>query len=167
MPLPKLRLSSRRPRYADIAATLALIIASTGTAYAANTVGTIDIIDGAVTTPKLADAAVTAPKLAQNSIGSGKVSPNSLTLADIKGANLTGSISMALSANSCGNLNFSVTGAAAGQAALLTWTGTVPSHIVIGPLKVVDSGHITAVACNVSGTAFSGSGIGIRIVTFG
>ena len=162
-----MRLPLRRPRYADVAATLALIIASSGTAYAAATIGTADIIDGAVTTPKLAAEAVTAVKLAPDSVSSGNVKANSLTLGDIKGINLGGTMTLSLAGNSCGTLNFSVSGAAVGQGVLFSWTGTVPGHIVIGPLKVVDSTHITGIACNESSTSFSGTNIGIRLITFG
>lgn len=77
----KLRL--RCPRYADITATLALLIAMGGTAYAANTVGTSDIIDQAVTTPKIADEAVTSAKIAPAAVtgaglGSGAVTSTKL-----------------------------------------------------------------------------------------
>ena len=162
-----MRLPLRRPRYADVAATLALIIASTGTAYAAATIGTADIIDGAVTAPKLAPEAVTAAKLAPNSVGSGVVKTNSLTLSDIKGVDVKGTISLSVGGNTCGTITLAVAGAVAGQAGLLTWTSTVPTHILIGPLMVADATHIKAVVCNLSSTPFSGTGIGVRIVTFG
>jgi len=245
------------PRYADVAATLALIFAMSGTAYAVATVHTSDIVDGAVTTPKLhagavaasklgagsvitgkladgsvitgklADGSVVTVKLADGSVTTGKlvdgsvitgkladdsvtnsklgagsvtnsklgagsvtnsklgagsvtnsklglnsvigsnVSPNSLTLGDIAGINVSGAISFTLAGNACGQLNLGVSGATAGQAAVLTWTGAVPTHIVLGPLKVVDSTHIIAWACNESATSFNGTGIGVRIVTFG
>jgi hypothetical protein len=40
---------------------------------AANTIGSSDIIDGAILTQDLADSAVTSAKLAPNSVGSGNV----------------------------------------------------------------------------------------------
>jgi len=52
-------------------------------------------------------------------------------------------------------------------AAFLTWTGAVPTHVVIGPLKVVSSTQIIAYACNLSASTVSGSNIGVRLVTFG
>lgn len=122
---------------------------------------------GAVSTSKLADGSVTNAKLAASSVTSTNVSTDSLTLSDIKGINKTGSISFSLSAGGCGTLNFGVSGAVAGQAALLTWTGSVPAKVVLGPLKVVSATSITAVACNLGSSAISVSGVGVRIITFG
>ncbi|HET7311968.1 MAG TPA: hypothetical protein VFJ17_11665 [Mycobacteriales bacterium] len=147
----------RRPRYADVAATLALVLALGGTAYATGTVGTSDIKDGAVTTAKLHYQAVTSSKIANGSV----------TLADLKGINQTGTISFSLVAGGCGKLTFSVSGASAGQAALLTWIGSVPTHVVMGPLKVVSSSTIIGYACNLGASNVSASNIGVRIVTFG
>lgn len=64
-----------RPRYADVAATAALVIAlGTGGAYAAGAlVGTSQIANGAVTAPKLATNAVTTTKVLNNAITSGKL----------------------------------------------------------------------------------------------
>lgn len=172
MQVPKIR----RPRYADLVATLALFFALGGTAYAA-TIGTSDIQNGAVTTPKLAneavsnaklvDGAVTHAKLAANSVTGGDVLNNSLTTADLRGIDESGTISFTLLAHSCGKLTLGVSGAQAGQSALLTWTGAVPTHIVLGPLKVVDATHIISYACNLSGARVIGNSIGVRVVTFG
>lgn len=60
-----------------------------------------------------------------------------------------------------------MSGASAGQAAILTWTGAVPAHVVLGPLKVVDATRVITYACNVSGADITANGIGIRVVTFG
>ena len=247
----------RRPRYADVAATLALIFALSGTAYAVATVNTADIVDGAVTTPKLhngavanlkiaadavgtgkladgavtspkiagggvitsnlADGAVTNPKLADDSVSNSKllngsvtngklangsvtngkladgsvtngkladgsvthsklasnsvtganVSSESLTLSDLLGINRSGAISFTLNAHSCGKLTYGVSGAVAGQAALLTFTTAPPTHVMFGPLQVVDATHIIDYACNMTGSQVSASGLGVRIVTFG
>jgi hypothetical protein len=51
------RLLSRRPRHGTVAAYLALFIALGGTAYAANTIRSSDIVDGQVFTRDLADSA--------------------------------------------------------------------------------------------------------------
>jgi hypothetical protein len=232
MQVPKIR----RPRYADLVATLALFFALGGTAYAA-TIGTSDIRNGAVTTPKLHDGAVTSAKLgtdavttiniqdgavanaklaptsvttgklangavtesklgtgsvtrsklasgavganqlgtgsvthnklAANSVTGGDVAPNSLTTADLRGIDESGSVTFTLLAHSCGKLTLTVSGAAAGQAAFLTWTGAVPTHVVLGPLKVVSATQIITYACNVSGTQVTANGIGVRVITFG
>jgi hypothetical protein len=185
----------RRPRYADVTATLALLFALGGTAYAVtpldpDSVTTITIVDGAVTTPKIASeavsnakiapAAVTSGKIADgtiagsdlagNSVSGAKVAAESLTLADLKGINQTGFISFTINAHSCGKLTFGVSGAVPGQAALLTWMATgdsIPTKIVVGPLEVVDSATVVGYACNNSSRAVSRTHLGVRIVTFG
>lgn len=162
MQVPKIR----RPRYAEVVATLALFFALGGTAYAA-TIGTSDIQNGAVTTPKLASEAVSHAKLAPDAVTGANVVGDSLALSDLKGINQTGSISFTLTAHSCGKLTLGVSGASAGQAAILTWTGAVPTHVVLGPLKVVDATHIITYACNLSGASITANGIGVRVVTFG
>jgi hypothetical protein len=71
-------LAKLRPRltYANVMSTIAVFVAvSTGGAYAANTVFSIDIVDGEV---KTAD-------LASGSVSGGKVADNSLTGADVLG----------------------------------------------------------------------------------
>src|SRR3954470_5067709 len=66
-------LRTRRPRYADIAATVALLFSMGGTAYAAtalapNTVGTPQLKDHAVTAVKIHASAVTATSLAAGAV---------------------------------------------------------------------------------------------------
>jgi hypothetical protein len=159
----------RRPRYADLVATLALFFALGGTAYAA-TIGTSDIQNGAVTTPKLADEAVSHAKLAPNAVTGADVVGESLSLADVKGINLTGFISFTIPAHACSRLIFNVSGAVAGQAALLTWMGTgesIPTRLVLGPLEVVNATTIVGYACNTAGISVSRTHLGVRVVTFG
>lgn len=184
----------RRPRYADVAATLALVFAMSGTAYAAvamvadpNSVDTAAIQAKAVTTPKLANEAVseaqiapgavsegklaggsvTHAKIGSNAVTGGNVANHSLTLSDLAGAGTTGSISFSLSAHGCGYLRFSVAGARVGQAAVMTWVGTTnpPQGVMVGPLKVVATGHAVASACNVTGHKIAGSRVKVRITT--
>jgi hypothetical protein len=94
----------RRPRYADVAATVALLLSMGGTAYAAtalapNTVGTPQLKDhavtaiklhagavtpanlaaGAVTDVGLADAAVTNTKLADGAVTNTKIADGAVT----------------------------------------------------------------------------------------
>jgi hypothetical protein len=74
----------RRPRYAEIVATLALFIAMGGTAYAAtalpkNSVGTDQIKKHAVTTSKLNANSVSLAKMQAGSVDGTKVVDNSLS----------------------------------------------------------------------------------------
>lgn len=187
----------RRPSYADVASTLALVVALGGTsAYAAttlakNSVGTAQIQDGAVTTAKLhatavsagkiagravktgklANLAVTNAELAGGAVNSVKVQNNSLSLLDLVGADVSGAITIsAVPANSCGQLIFSVAGARVGQVVLMAFRGdvVVPSGLVFMPLKVDAANSIRGRVCNVSTSASSPvSDLGIRMVTFG
>ena len=62
----------KRLTYANVASTLALVLALSGAAYAVsvapNSVGTRQLKDGAVKTPKLADGAVTTQKVRDSSL---------------------------------------------------------------------------------------------------
>jgi hypothetical protein len=70
--------------FANVVASLALFVAlGTGTAYAANTVFSTDIVDGQVKTPDLADSAVTNVKIAPSAVGSGRILDGSIANVDI------------------------------------------------------------------------------------
>ena len=78
-------LAKFRPRSVyDVMAALSLfLVIAGGSAYAANTVFSTDIVDGQVKTPDLAGTAVTNSKLGNNSVGTGKVADNSLAAVDL------------------------------------------------------------------------------------
>ena len=74
--------------YANVTATLALLVATSGGAYAAATlppksVGTAQLQDNAVTAPKIANGAVTRAKIAGGAVNGSRVANDSLTGADI------------------------------------------------------------------------------------
>jgi len=163
-----------RPRYADVAATLALVLAMGGTAYAAtslgpHTVGTPQLKSHAVTAGKLHTDAVTHRKVGSDAIDGSNVAANSLSLSDLRGADASGTISFALAANSCGSLNIAVSGAEVGQVVLFSFTGAtaVPSTVAFGGAKVSTADTVVVRACNIDASTFTVSNLGIRIVTFG
>jgi hypothetical protein len=222
-----------RPRYADVAATLALVFALSGTAYAvaklpANSVDTQAIQNQAVTGQKIAASAVTGPRvknesltgveitdgsltaddlgidsvgateIADGSIDSGEIVDNSLfgtdladgsvanvdlgsdsvtgakvdneslTLADMVGADVSGTVgAFGLNGNQCAPISINIGGAQVGQAAFLSFTAVPVTSIVWGPLRVVSTGVVSTVVCNESSSAVSSPGQGIRIITFG
>jgi hypothetical protein len=82
------KLSRFRPSPALVISVIALFVAMGGVGYAAATIGTNDIQNGAVTTPKLAGGAVTGPKIGGSAVGSTKVLNNSLTGTDINESTL-------------------------------------------------------------------------------
>ncbi len=79
-----------RPRSLyDVLATLAFFgVLAGGTAYAADTIFSGDIVDGEVKTRDLAAAGVTTAKLATDAVTSNRVKDNALTGADISEATL-------------------------------------------------------------------------------
>jgi hypothetical protein len=151
----QLHVLDRRPGYAEIAATLALFLATTTTAYAAATIGTADI----------KDSAVTHPKLSANAVYSGNIAANTVSLADIQGVDLPGNISFTIAAQRCATLSLSLAGAVAGQVGILAWTGAPPAGIVLGPIQFT-TGHASVVFCNLLTTTASVSSAGVRIITF-
>jgi hypothetical protein len=116
-----LRRSRRCLTFANVTSTLALVIAlGTGTAYAANTVFSTDIVDGevktvdlgstAVTTPKLHDNAVKSLKIDADAINGSKVLDGSIAGADIANNSLTGSDVLDGSLTGADIANNSITG---------------------------------------------------------
>jgi hypothetical protein len=164
-----------RPRYADVAATLALVLAMGGTAYAASlpagSVGTAQLKNGAVTTPKLADGAVTTLKLHKTSVTHGKIAVGAVDLANIKGVNVSGTLTLAaIAASTCSLFDTTVSGAVLGQVPVLTFIGNtpLPSDLIVIPIKVSSAGHIRMKVCNPTNVASVPTvGIGVRVITFG
>ena len=163
-----MRLHLRRPRYADVVATLALFMALGGSAAAlpANSVDTQALQNHAVTAPKIAAEAVTSDKIAPGAVDGASVADHSLTLSDLAGTSQTLKLTFALSAHGCGYLDLAVPGTRVGQLALLAWTGTgnPPQGVMMGPLKVVSAGKVVASACNLTGHQIVGNNVGARVV---
>jgi hypothetical protein len=114
-----------KPTYANVTATLALLFAvGGGSAYAANTISSGDIVDGQVKTVDLGAGAVTNAKLADNAVGSGKIIDGGVTAADL-GQGSVGSSEVA---------NDSLTGADIDESTLslaATTAGTVSNRLTV------------------------------------
>jgi len=147
---------------------IALLISLGVAARAANTVGSTDIIDGQVMTVDLADFAVTGSKLGINSVSTGKVLNDSLTLADLAGANITGSISLAGIPNGrCAQVTFNIGGAQVGDTPVVTTRAAIQNGIILYGMRVATAGHVEVSACNFSGGAMNPiSSFPIRVITF-
>ena len=79
-----LRAVTDRLTYANVASTVALVAAlGTGTAYAANTVRSEDIVNGQVKTVDLHQAAVNGAKIKDGQVGTADVADGSIGQADI------------------------------------------------------------------------------------
>jgi hypothetical protein len=73
-----------RMSFANVVSVMALTIAmGTGGAYAANTIGSADIIDGEVKTVDLGADAVTAPKIKSNSVDTSEIVDGAIKTVDI------------------------------------------------------------------------------------
>jgi hypothetical protein len=73
----------RGARYANVAATLALVVALGGTGYAATTIGTKDLKNNAVTSAKIKDGNVKGGDLNENSVSTAKIKDGSVKDADV------------------------------------------------------------------------------------
>ena len=74
-----------RPRYADVAATLALVFALSGTAYAVAA-----LPPNSVDTQSIQDQAVTAPKIKAGSVNTSRITNETVQSIDVLDGSLTG-----------------------------------------------------------------------------
>jgi hypothetical protein len=167
-----------RSIYANVTSTLALVVALGGVSYAASalpahSVGTRQLKDGAVTTPKLYAHAVSHSKIRLNAVTGADVAKDSLSLKDLVGVDVQGTIQAgagAVAAHSCLTTPLTVGGARVGQLILLTFVGNVPAPqgLTFEPIKVSSANNATMRFCNPTNApspAFSN--VGVRVVTFG
>src|SRR3954452_24612999 len=175
--------------FSNVCSFLALVIAlGAGTAYAANTVGSSDIIDGqvmnadigadAVSTDKVLDGTIANTDLATDSVGSAEIAASavhtsevaneSLTLSDIAGAATNGSVSLSGIANvRCTQGTVNVGPAAVGDTAIVSTRAAIQNGILMYANRVASAGHVEVNACNFSGTTMTAiSGFPVRIITF-
>src|SRR3954451_13766624 len=74
----------------NVVGYLALFIALSGTAYAANTVGSSDIIDESILSQDIKNGQVQNADVGANAIGTGKIADQSVYSADIRDDTLSG-----------------------------------------------------------------------------
>ena len=77
-----------RPSASMVVSIAALVISMSGVGYAVSQIGTADIQNGAVTTPKLHNGAVTKAKLHGNAVNGSKVIDGSIGGADVNESTL-------------------------------------------------------------------------------
>lgn len=94
----------RGARYANVTATLALVVALGGTGYAVGTIGTNDLKPNAVTSAKIKNGHVKAPDIKGNAVRSAQVKDGSLTGSDVDESTL-GQVPSAVSADSASTAN--------------------------------------------------------------
>lgn len=155
--------------FANVCSFLALTIAlGTGTAYAANTVFSTDIVNGEVKTVDIAKGAVTVGKIADNAVTGAKVAGGSLTTSDLAGVSVTGFVSVSGIPNGrCSNVTFGIAGAQVGEVPVVATNAPMQNGIVMVALRVESAGHVQVAVCNMSGTTMTAiDSLPIRVITF-
>ena len=172
------------PRYADVVGTLALLVAMSGTAYAAhalprNSVGTKQIKDNKVTSKDLKNSGVGAADLAAGSVGPAAVGANAisttasvkdhtLTLVDLEGVDQTSAINGTVPANSCADGIVFVTGAQLGQFVMVGLAGAVAvPDVTFTPARVEVANQVAFGICNPTTSSVNLGNVDVRVVTFG
>jgi hypothetical protein len=164
-------LGIRRPGHGTAVAYLALFIALGGTAYAANTVGSDDIIDDSIQSVDIKDKDVKAVDLAKGAVTTAAVKDNSLTTADIAGIDSAGKISISAASvpnGQCRQFTLLFGGAKAGEGVTVSAQAPLQNGVVLYAQQVPSDGHVTADLCNLSGTTLAGlTDFPIQVITFG
>jgi hypothetical protein len=122
---------------------------STGTAYAANTIGSSDIIDESILSQDVKNGTLTGPDIAMNTIGGPRVLNNSISTADLVGVDLTGGVALSGIPNGrCTQVTLGVSGAKAGEVAIVNTAAPLQNGIVLYAQGVPSDGHVLVNACN-------------------
>jgi hypothetical protein len=172
-----------RLTYANLVSTAALVLAlGTGTAYAANTIGSSDLIDGDVQHVDLAADAVAGDRIANGTVGRADLAPDadavagdrvvdgSIALADLSGIEVQSTVSVpakAIKPGRCAVLTIGATGARAGQLVALSPVGKLPKGIVLSGRGVMRNDTVELSVCNLDRRPSKALGaVPVRVVTF-
>ena len=177
MPTLPRRIAARLT-YANLVSTAALVVAlGAGTAYAANTIGSPDIIDGEVSHADLNAAAVEGDRIVDGSVGHAdlnagavagdRVTDGSLSLLDLSGADLSTTVGFPkLKPGKCLTTTIGVAGARPGQLAAMTPLDPVKKGLVLSAQRVPANDQLEVGACNVGARTVKASAVRVRVVTF-
>ncbi len=166
-----MRIKLQMPSPSIAVSFTALLISLGSAAYAANTVFSIDIVDGEVRSADIANLAVTNAKLANNSINSAKVVDNSITADDLKGANVLGAVNVtggAIPNGRCADISTTVVGAVAGEVVVLSLRGPAPAGMLFVGIRISAANTMIMKVCNFTGGANPAiSNLPVHVMTFG
>jgi hypothetical protein len=141
-----------------------------GSKVADNSLGAADLGPSSVGSSEIATDAVGASEVADNSIDGGEIVDNSLTTTDLKGADVSGSVSFSAGAVANGRCrDFSVTtsGSAVGDVVLMSLRGAVADGIVFSGVRVAVNNQSIIKMCNFTGGASPAiTSLPVRLVTF-
>jgi hypothetical protein len=143
--------------YANVVSTLALVaVLGTGTAYAANTIGSIDVIDGSLLHEDLHPDAVTGDLVADGS----------LTMLDLSGVDVQTTVSASrLRPGKCVTSTIGVAGARPGQLAVLSPMDKPKKAIVLSAQRVPAADQLEVGVCNVGLKTAKPGAMRVRVVT--
>jgi hypothetical protein len=153
--------------FANVVSVLALVIAlGTGTAYAANTVFSTDIVDGEVKTPDIGSDSVDASKVVDGSLSGADVADHTIAMVDLKGTDHRLALSVgAISSGRCATIAVNATGARPGDGAVLSTVRAIPSTMLISAQRALTDA-VQIKICNLSGaTSAAITDLPIRLIT--
>ncbi len=159
--------------FANVCSLLALLVAvGTGTAYAASSVGSADIINRSIRSIDIKNGQLKSRDLAAGAVTGAGVLDGSLTVADLAGADVDGggiSVPAGYVPNGrCRQLDASVGGATAGEAAIFNVQSPLQDGVVLYGQRVPSDGHVMFDVCNFSGTTQAAiNDLPVRLITFG
>jgi hypothetical protein len=144
--------------YANLVSSAALLVAlGTGTAYAANTISSADIIDGEVNHADLNGSAVAGDRVVDGS----------LTLRDHSGADVQTTMKVSKARpGTCLTSTVGVPGARPGQLVVLSPMGKPKKGVVLSATRVPANDLVEVGVCNVGAKTAKRSALRVRIVTF-
>lgn len=158
-----------RPRYADVAATLALVLALGGTAMAVSG----ELPRKSVDSVQIKKFAVINPKIADHAIAERNMRPQSIDFRDLIGSHTNLMLSLSLNAGECKRFVVSGLGkgGANGQPAFLSFTGTtshpIPAGLTVSPIQLLDGSAADVSFCNMSANSITLNNQPAAIVSFG
>jgi hypothetical protein len=163
-----MKLQSLRPSPSMAVSLLALVIALGTAGYAANTIGSSDIIDESIQSVDIKNGEVKTSDIATNAITAAKVATNSLTSSDLFGAAITGAVSFSGIPNGrCSQATLTVSGAQPGQVVWLATDAPIQNGILLYAQRANSPNHVEADICNFSGGPMDAiENLPVRVITF-
>ena len=130
------------------------------------TLGTTKIADGGINTSDLAISSITGSRIAASAVTTSDIANRTVDADDLNASDRSGSISVgAISNGRCSTITGSVSGAEAGDVALLTTNGSIPNGMMIYAQRALtDQVHIKV--CNLTGaTSAAITDLPVRVLT--
>jgi hypothetical protein len=142
----------------------------TGQKVADDSLGAADLGFSSVGSSEIATDAVNASEIADNSIDGGEIIDNSLTTTDLKGADVSGSVSFSAGAvanGRCRDFSVNSSGSTVGDGVLMSLRGAVAEGIVFSGVRVAVNGQSIIKMCNFTGGASPAiTNLAVRLITF-